>query len=144
MVLMIFPIYTSSNLEKPFMFKLGVEQPSPSNWIKENQIKVYDDKIIIEIENAEWAKFTNTNSMDPVIDVGANAIEIVPKSYKDIRNGDIISYEFSQDIIIHRVIETGFDSNGWYARTKGDNLEHIDPYKIRFENIRRIVVAIIY
>lgn len=141
---MVFPIYTSSNLEKPFMFNMGEEKPSPSNWIKEHQIKVYDDKIIIEIENAEWAKFTNTNSMDPVIDVGANAIEIVPKSYKDIRNGDIISYEFSQDIIIHRVVETGFDSNGWYARTKGDNLEQVDPYKIRFENIQRIVVAIIY
>ncbi len=101
---------------------------------------------MIEISNAEWAKFTDTNSMDPILDEGANAIEIVPQSYEDISVGDIVSYSIPnvQGTIIHRVLETGFDSEGWYAITKGDNIKKPDPYKIRFENLKRVVVAVIY
>jgi Fe-S-cluster formation regulator IscX/YfhJ len=42
------------------------------------------------------------------------------------------------------VIETGEDSNGWYAIFKGDNNPIRDPSKVRFSQIRRIVVAVIY
>jgi len=146
--LLFLPIYSSNqNIEQPYaLVSSAEERPSPSNWIKEDQIKVYKDRIIIEIPNAEWAKFTDTNSMDPVLDETTNAIEIIPKSYLDIKEGDIISYSIPnvQGVIIHRVLETGFDKDGWYAITKGDNVETKDPYKIRFENIKRVVVAIIY
>ena len=123
-----------------------MEKPSPSNWIKESQIKVYNNRVVIEIEGAEWAKFTNTNSMDPILDEDTNAIEVIPKNYSYIAVGDIISYEIEgvNGTIIHRVFSTGFDSKGWYAVTKGDNLEKPDPYKIRFENLKRVVVAVIY
>ena len=146
--MLIFPVYSNSyNFEQPLVLDSSVsEKPSPSDWVEEGQIKVYNDRVVIEIEGAEWAKFTDTNSMDPVIDDDANAIEVVPKSFKQINEGDIISYEIPQvnGTIIHRVIETGVDSEGWYAITKGDNLDKQDPYKIRFDNIRRIVVAIVY
>ena len=67
--------------------------------------------------------------MDPVLDNGTNAIEVVPQSFDEIGTGDIISYEMESinGTIIHRVIEIGFDSEGWYAITKGDNLEFQDP-----------------
>jgi hypothetical protein len=147
-LVMLFPTYSFNyNLEQPSSIDNNVfEKASPSDWIKENQIKVYNNRIVIELKGAEWAKFTDTNSMDPVIDENANAIEIIPKSYKDIGLGDIISYEIFEieGTIIHRVIRTGFDSLGWYAITKGDNLKEEDPYKIRFSNIKRVVVAIIY
>jgi hypothetical protein len=146
--LLILPIYSSSqNLEIPYsLVGSAKERHSPSDWIKEEQIKVYKDRVIIEIPDAEWAKFTDTNSMDPVLDKTANAIEIVPKNYDDLKKGDIISYSIPnvQGIIIHRIVETGFDEDGWYAITKGDNVEKNDPLKIRFENIKRVVVAIIY
>jgi hypothetical protein len=73
-------------------------------------------------------------------------LEIVPRNYTDINVGDIVSYETEQinGTIIHRVVETGFDSGGWYAVTKGDNIDNPDPFKLRFENIQRVVVAIIY
>ena len=145
---MLYPMYSAtSNIEQPLVINDTVEeQVSPSNWIKESQIKVYDDRVIIEIENAEWAKFTDTNSMDPTIDSEANAIEIIPANYEEVHIGDIISYEIPQvnGTIIHRIINTSFDDNGWYAVAKGDNLNTPDPYKIRFHNIKRIVVAIIY
>jgi hypothetical protein len=148
-ITLVLPIFSSSSTpEKPEAYykESTFEKASPSDWIKESQIKVYDDKVIIEIKNAEWAKFTDTNSMDPILDKDTNAIEIVPRSYRDINIGDIVSYEINgvQGIIIHRVIETGFDEKGWFAITKGDNLESTDPFKIRFSNIKRVVVAVIY
>ncbi|MBN1502501.1 hypothetical protein JW930_03075 [Candidatus Woesearchaeota archaeon] len=136
-------------IELNLLARMGLgneEKPSPYNWISEGDIHVYKDKVVIDISNAEWATFTDTNSMDPVLDFGANAIEIIPNSPQDIHVGDIVSYELSDShgTIIHRVIETGFDEEGWYMRTRGDNNPRPDPSKIRFEQVRRIVVALIY
>lgn len=119
---------------------------SPFDWIREDQIHIYPDKVVIDLQNPQWATFTNTNSMDPVIDSGAHAIEIVPKSPDDIHIGDIISYEseYVDGVIIHRVVDIGEDADGWYGRTKGDNNQLEDPGKIRFNQIKRILVAIIY
>ena len=122
------------------------EKASPYDRISENKILVENDKVIINIENPQWSRFTDTNSMDPVIDQGANAIQIVPNSYEEVHVGDIVSYEseYSEGIIIHRVIETGYDDEGWYCLLKGDNNSRVDPGKIRFSQIQRIVIAIIY
>lgn len=122
------------------------EQPSPYDWIKEEQIHVYSNRIVINIEDAEWAGFTDTNSMDPLIDEGSNGIEIVPNSEEDIHIGDIVSYEskYAQGTIIHRVVEIGEDSEGWYARMKGDNVDSMDPGKVRFNQIKRVLVGILY
>ena len=122
------------------------EKPSPFNWIPERDISVQKDRVILEIRNAQWSKFTNTNSMDPVLDNGANAIQIVPDSEADIHVGDIISYEskYTDGYIIHRVIEIGYDNKGWYAIMKGDNNPSPDPGRVRFSQIKRVLVAIIY
>ncbi len=119
---------------------------SPHDRVKESQIKVYKDKVIIEIENAQWASFENTNSMDPILDEEANAIQIIPESYTDIHVGDIISYEseYADGIFIHRVIKVGFDPEGWYCIVKGDNNSEADPGKIRFSQIKKVLIAIIY
>ena len=84
--------------------------------------------------------------MDPVFDKGHNTIAVVPQSPDEIQIGDIISY-FNEDlngIVIHRVIETGQDENGWYAIVKGDNNPTPDPGKVRFAQIKRVVIAIVY
>ncbi|MBN2368641.1 hypothetical protein JXC34_06475 [Candidatus Woesearchaeota archaeon] len=122
------------------------EKISPYDRIGEENIHVYHDQVVINIQNAQWARFSDTNSMDPVIDDGANAIEIIPEKPEEIHAGDIVSYqsEYAEGTIIHRVIETGYDEKGWYALMKGDNNPRQDPGKIRFSQIRRLVVAIIY
>ena len=137
---------SASNIVARIIGTENEELPSPYDWITEDKIGVYRDRVTIDIQNAEWARFTDTNSMDPVIDNGANAIEIRPKSEADIHIGDIVSYKsrYSDGIIIHRVIETGYDKDGWYAMFKGDNNDNVDPGKVRFSQIQRIVVAIIY
>lgn len=122
------------------------EKPSPKNRIAQNNITVYDDKIIITLNNPEWAMFTDTNSMDPTLDTEAHAIEIIPKNESEIQVGDIVSYEseYADGTIIHRITQINHDEDGWYAKAKGDNIENEDPGKIRFNQIRRVVVAIIY
>ncbi len=126
---------------------LGAQSPeriSPQDWIKEQQIHVYNDKVILDIQNPEWAAFADTNSMDPVLDEQANAIEIVPSSPDQLQIGDIASYKDGDDTIIHRIIGKGKDDNGVFFIMKGDNNPEKDPGKIRFSQIQRMVVAIIY
>src|SRR3989338_2427894 len=122
------------------------ERLSPYDWVKESQIDVFEDKVIINIKNPEWAGFADTNSMDPFIDKGANAIKIIPKTEEDIHAGDVISYnpENSDAIIIHRVIKIGQDEKGRYFVAKGDNNPVKDPEKIRFYQIKRVLVGVIY
>jgi len=121
------------------------EQASPYNWVEEDQIEVYKDRVVLNLDNPVWAKFTNTNSMDPVIDEFSHAIQIVPKFDSQIHIGDIISYKHPQveGILIHRVISLGNDGE-WYAIVKGDNNSTADPGKVRFNQISRVLVAVIY
>jgi len=133
-------------LSFPTVLFRAKEQPSPYDWITQDQIKVYNDRVILQINDPEWASFTNTNSMDPLIDETSHAIEIVPKSETDIHVGDVVSYEseFADGIIIHRVIEIKEDEQGIYFVFKGDNISQPDPGKVRFSQIKRVLVAIIY
>jgi len=143
-----FSYYQNLDLQKPSFLGLVTanELKSPSDHIKEDQIKVFPDKVVIKLEDASWAGFTDTNSMDPIIDAGSNSIEIVPQNPSEIKVGDIISYnaDFVDGIVIHRVMETGQDQNGWYCKVKGDNNAFRDPQKVRFEQIVGMVVAVIY
>lgn len=122
----------------------GKELQSPGDWVKEEQIKVYRDQVIINVNGASWAGFTDTNSMDPFIDENANAIEISPDNPQSINAGDVISYQTEKGVIIHRVLSKGEDELGVYYLVKGDNNNFGDPFKVRFENVKGVVVAVIY
>jgi signal peptidase I len=144
-------IYANINTEKPSSFNNLTdnrtdEVASPSSWITEDQIGVYSQRVILDIEDPQWAVFTDTHSMEPVISSRSYAIEVVPKSADQINVGDIISYksEYADGIIIHRVIDKQIDSEGTYFILKGDNNPTQDPGKIRFSQVQRVVVAIIY
>ncbi len=133
--------------EAPFTFTFkSPELDSPADHIREDQIRVYQDRIEIDLQDAMWARFTDTNSMDPIFDAEANTIEIRPESASDIHVGDVVSYRprNMDTLIVHRVVRTGNDRDGWYAIAKGDNVEQPDPDKIRFDQINGVLVAIIY
>lgn len=123
-----------------------VEIASPPDRISEDKIRVTSNGVYLDIKDAGWARFTDTNSMDPVIDDTSNTIEIIPAGEDDIQVGDIISYksQYADGIIIHRVINIGNDSEGKYFILKGDNNKEADPGKVRFSEVQRVVVAIIY
>jgi len=129
--------------EKPGLYT-SPEISSPKDRISREQIKVYSNQVILDIENPMWASFADTNSMDPFIDAGANSIEIKPKTPQDIEIGDIISYHYRGDLIVHRVIDIGTDDQGLYFTVKGDNNSQPDPAKIRFDQVNGVLVAVIY
>jgi hypothetical protein len=123
----------------------SIERLSPANHVEENQIKVFNNKVELDIKNAVWSRFTDTNSMDPFLDEGANGIEVIPSSENEIHVGDIVSYEsIKGGIVIHRVVKIDEDVNGTYFVMKGDNNPIQDPEKVRFSQIKGILVGIIY
>lgn len=120
------------------------ERDSPGDYIKEYQIHVYPNQVVIDVQQPILAAFADTNSMDPVFDAKHNAIEIVPQSTTDVQVGDIVSYRTEYGSIIHRVKEIGQDKDGWYAIFQGDNNPVPDPGRIRFDQIERKAIAFIY
>ena len=119
------------------------EEASPSDYIQEDNIKLYKDRVVILIDNPSMSSYADTNSMLPVLDTGSNGIKFVPKSEKDIKVGDIISFKFEGKIIVHRVVSIGSDELGTYFITKGDNNKYADE-KIRFSDIVSKTIAVIY
>jgi small nuclear ribonucleoprotein (snRNP)-like protein len=115
----------------------------PADRISQNNIEVYNDRIVIYIRNTSLSDYASTKSMIPVIDSGANGIRIVPTNDNDIQVGDIVTYESFNNLIVHRVVEIGNDSEGKYFIVKGDN-NLISDGKIRFSQIKYVTVAIIY
>jgi len=107
-------------------------------------IRVSGNKVVFNINNPQWAVFTNTSSMIPVLGHNTKAIEIKPATFQDINIGDIISYTLGSEIIIHRVIDTSIDDKGYYLITKGDNNQVVDPEKVRFSQVTGVVVALMY
>ncbi len=144
LLMIIVAVLVLADQQMPLALLGGQENSSPSDWIKENQIKVYPQQVVLDISGAKWAGFTNTNSMDLFIDETANAIEISPPNPDAIQVGDIIAYKTVYGILIHRVIEKGIDEEGIYYRVKGDNNRFQDPFKVRFDEVQGVVVAVIY
>ncbi|MBC8500815.1 MAG: hypothetical protein ISS25_02055 [Nanoarchaeota archaeon] len=130
----------------PIKVSSAAERLSPSDHIKEENVHIYDDRVIIDIKNPQWAEFIDTNSMDPIIDEYANSIQIIPIEQEEVHIGDIVSYEseYATGTIIHRVVSIGEDDLGAYYYLKGDNNIFRDPGRVRFDQIRRVTVGIIY
>jgi len=130
------------NLEMPFSG--SPEVISPHDRIKESQILVYDDRVVLQVGNAYLAGYADTNSMDPLLDDMSNGLEVMPQSEDDIYVGDVIVYETDIGLIVHRVVEIGSDEEGKYFILKGDNNTSKDPYKVRFGQIKYVLVGVLY
>lgn len=122
-----------------------VERNSPQDWISQSQIEMTSEGVFIRLSNPQWAIFADSNSMDPVFDAGSHAIQIIPTDKSQVQVGDILSYQSPLGfVMIHRVTQISEDEEGWYAIVKGDNNPTPDPWKIRWDMVRRITVAVIY
>lgn len=135
------------DLQKPLgLFKFSSGNISPHDRIKDYNIRVFDDRVVVYINDPYLARFADTHSMEPLLDSKSTGIEIVPVSSAEIKAGDVISYQskYGEDTIIHRVVQIGKDYDGWFAVAKGDNNQNNDPEKIRFDQIKRILVGLLY
>ena len=138
-------LYFENDLKRPFGFFTG-EKDSPGDWLSDDQIKVFQGRVVINQEDVILSSFANTNSMDPLIDETANGLEIKPDEDK-LQVGDIISYrsDFLGGVIIHRIVNIGEDSKGKYYETMGDgNHGVVDPEKIRFDQIEGVLIGVLY
>ena len=139
----------------------GIERPSPSNIVKEENITVDGNKIIISLENLAipltktpkvWIPMIpDTNSMDGVFDAGNNNMLISGTCPEDqqllvsaLVVGDVAVYKTETMYAIHRIIEMGEDKEGRYFHFKGDNNSGKDPDKVRDNQIQWVSIGVIY
>ena len=143
---------------------------TPSDYLNDSQIHIYEDQVCIDIANASFSNYAATGSMVPVLNQNANGIRIVPKNESEIHIGDLITYSLrtcndtkdygigvelqndsnitkvqicDDEFIIHRIVKIGNDSEGVYFIPKGD-ANYIPDNKIRFSDIRYKTVILIY
>lgn len=143
---------SANGMEMPFSAISGIygvsgmpgNDSAPGDWINLNQITLTGESITIRIPNASLSSYAPTGSMKPVFDEKSNGIRIVPQSAEQIKVGDIITFTLGNDIVVHRVIEKGEDSEGYWFLTKGDNNPISDEVKIRFSQIKYITIAVLY
>lgn len=148
----------SPSVEVPYFSQDVIERASPSDTIKEEHIRVYKNGVYVDIKNGEdewlvqldlqdatWSTFLDTNSMDPLFDVGANTIRIEVSCPTELSVGDIVTYKHDQyGLVIHRIVVKDVDELGPYFVLKGDNNPVSDPGKVRCEQIQGKVVGILY
>src|SRR3989338_4151555 len=83
----IFIVYLQfEGFENPFASSV-VGENAPSDWIAEDNIHIYPDRVVIDISGATMSRYAPTGSMRPVFDQGANGIRVVPQSEADIQLG---------------------------------------------------------
>ena len=131
------------NLEKPFSAGFFSSNIEPSDFISQEQIKVYSDRVVIQLKYASLSSYADTGSMKPVFGKNANGIRIVPKNENEINIGDIVSFDSGNGLIVHRVVEKGRDNEGVYFITKGDNNNETDG-KIRFNDIKYVTIGVLW
>ena len=123
---------------------------SPSDYFSSKDIMIGTDAygskyyVAIKIDRKPIVtEYEGTGSMKPTFGKNHNGIEIKPESEKELFIGDIISFFKDEQLIVHRIIDYNYDSEGWYAVTKGDNNKKTDG-KVRFKDIHGKVIMIIY
>ncbi|MFH1801823.1 MAG: S26 family signal peptidase [archaeon] len=121
----------------------GLAVDMPSDFVDDEKIFIYGDRVEIKIEGAQLSTYDSTGSMLPTLGEGVNGISVRPESSDEIDVGDIVSFRAGDRLIVHRVVQKGADERGIFFVTKGDN-SLADDGKLRFEEIERVLVALVY
>ena len=127
------------NFSRDYMIKQGYQYIEPPLMIREEILTgVYSHEEIqqmsYKIEGEDL--YLIATSEHPLIGMFIN--KMIDKEDLPIKITGFSSC-FRKEIGSH-----GIDEKGLYFRTKGDNLDYIDPEKIRFGQIKRVVVGILY
>ena len=122
------------------------ELPSPADRITAADIRQANNYIkIVNLDRYDnfWiAQYSDTGSMDNILDVEANGI-YVSDSIDSIQIGDIISFNRYGDSISHRVLDIKFDDEGKYFLTKGDNsIKTVEI--VRPKDINGVLIGVLY
>lgn len=114
------------------------------DWVKEEDVHVYDDNVVIDVPDLAHGHVLGTGSMLPTVSGNCTLLYHVPPNENEINIGDIITFTKGEKLIIHRVIKKSRDEKGMYYITKGDNNWVRDGGKVYFKNVHYVVVGILY
>ena len=122
------------------------DRVSSADHVTSDEIKLLGNNVFINLDGKElrWSEFENTNSMVPLFDKNHNGLEFVPVFPEEIKVGDVISFMYNDEVIIHRVVEIGYDDEGIFYVTKGDNVLNNDPGERRFEDVLGVMFGVIF
>ena len=126
---------------EPHMSQAGV--PSPCNHLRTKDIEAYSNKMIIKHDNMIYGRIGDSGSMEPLMNQWTHSIEYKPSNESEICQGDIIVFHKDTHDVIHRAIIVGYDKDGWFAITKGDNND-IGDGKIRWHQVKSVVIGLLY
>lgn len=119
----------------------GAQLPSR---ITANDI-IHENDSITLLGNYTLVQYADSNSMLPLVDLGTKGIVKPIDENTYIQIGDVISYTLPRNrVIAHRVVDIGVDGSGYYYITKGDNLVIPDPEKVRPQQIKHVLVGVLY
>ena len=152
-------------------FFLGTRDlPSPADILDQKGIEVYQTQGIITLRlNQLKVPFTkppdilitdvqDTNSMDPAFDKDSTCILIAGADWTEHlkmlnwlatqvpeRLGNVVVAQRSNGYqLIHRIVKVGSDNKGRYWKTRGDNCWTSDPDKWRDEDLKWLLLGVIY
>ena len=124
--------------------------------LKFDDINVFKTHTIIQIPDIVKGKVKGTGSMLPTVYPDSIILYKKPNNENDICIGDIVYYIGNIDncdsswlknssAIIHRVKKIKNDEKGIYYIVNGDNNGlFYDPCKIRFGDIKYVVIGVLY
>ncbi len=86
-----------------------------------------------------------TGSMMPLMNGNADVLVVQPE-INEVREGDIIIFQRPDEEVLigHRVIDIYTDNKTIVYKTKGDANPTEDSYLVKYEDIRGLVIGIIY
>jgi hypothetical protein len=79
------------------------EIPSPQIRIGTDSIAFLPDKVIINKPGIMGSTYTNTNSMDPILDQGMTGLSYPVNKDTELYEGDIITYDINGRLYTHTI-----------------------------------------
>ena len=123
-----------------------IERPSPRGVIEFDQVEFLAGKVVIKYPSLVCMLPTGSDSMDPLLDLGDIVIGTEDFDKDSLVVGDIVVYYYGGTIpAVHRIDSITLDMQGRLYRLLGDNNGgNLDPYLVRNDHIKYLVVGILY
>ena len=100
--------------------------------------------INLEGVNYSIAKVGSTHSMLPTLPDNATIIIMDKFNASSLGVGDIITFKIGSEKVVHRIDKIGTDELGLFFKTKGDNNQYEDSWKVRPDEITGVVVGVLW
>ena len=132
-------------LWSPYPPVSGVERISPQGWVPYEKVSRGYDKVTIKGKKLRYGILADTNSMDRFMDHPHMVVTETDFDRSKLIVGDIISFNAGTGSdILHQIIRIKTDGQGRCYTVQGTNNDRPDPYEIRDQHIRGVLITVIY